>query len=57
MKQRNCPYEGTVTVGIVSLHVSECQSSACPCKEENDLYDVQRDQFSDRTGRIANQRP
>ena len=35
-------------IGIVNLHIDECQNSDCPCKEEYELYDIQTSQFSDR---------
>lgn len=35
-------------IGIVNLHIDECQNSDCPCKEEYELYDIHTSQFSDR---------
>jgi hypothetical protein len=27
-------------IGIVNLHIIECQNSDCPCKEDYELFDV-----------------
>ena len=35
-------------VGIVNLHVMECQNVDCPCKDEYELYDVTTNTFTDR---------
>jgi len=33
-------------IGIVNLHIVECQNSECPCKDEYELYDVTTGTFS-----------
>ena len=33
-------------IGIINIHVLECQNSECPCKDEYELYDVAWNQFS-----------
>lgn len=35
-------------IGIVNLHIIECQSIDCPCKDEYELFDVASNSFSDR---------
>jgi hypothetical protein len=32
-------------IGIINLHVAECQINDCPCKDEIDLYDINSHQF------------
>jgi len=32
-------------IGIVNIHIMECQNSDCPCKEEYELYDVATNMF------------
>ena len=35
-------------IGIINIHVLECQNSECPCKEEYELFDVSNNSFSQR---------
>lgn len=35
-------------IGIVNLHINECQNSDCACKDEYELFDVTTSQFSQR---------
>jgi hypothetical protein len=35
-------------IGIINLHVLECQNLECPCKDEYELFDVTTNQFSQR---------
>ena len=35
-------------VGIINLHVLECQNAECPCKDDYELYDVATSQFTER---------
>ena len=36
-------------IGIVNLHILECQNLDCPCKNDSELYDAVSDKFSDRS--------
>ena len=36
-------------IGIVNLHIMECQNKDCPCKSENELYDVSASVFTSRS--------
>lgn len=42
-------------IGIVNLHIDECQNAECPCKEETELYDVASNTFSDRNRQSPHQ--
>lgn len=44
--------ENATLIGIVNLHVLECQSMDCPCKNEAWLYDAGSSKFSKRDGKI-----
>lgn len=35
-------------IGLVNLHIDECQSPDCPCKEDYEIYDVNASKFLDR---------
>lgn len=35
-------------IGIINIHVLECQNNECPCKDEYELFDVNTNQFSVR---------
>ena len=35
-------------IGIINIHVLECQNQECPCKDEYELFDVTTNQFSIR---------
>lgn len=35
-------------IGIINIHVLECQNGECPCKDEYELFDVTTNQFSQR---------
>lgn len=35
-------------IGIINLHIMECQNSDCPCKDEVELYDVASNTFTER---------
>jgi len=37
-----------ILIGLVNLHMLECQNLNCPCKNENDLYDVNTESFIKR---------
>ena len=37
-------------IGIVNLHVLECQNSDCPCKNDVELFDINTGNFSKHTG-------
>ena len=39
-------------IGIVNLHVLECQNMECPCKNESALYDAASEKFSSRKGKF-----
>ena len=40
--------ENVSLIGIINLHVLECQNMGCPCKNEAELYDVNTGMFSKR---------
>lgn len=40
--------EDVTLIGIVNLHVLECQNPDCPCKNEASLFDASTSKFSDR---------
>ena len=40
--------ENVSLIGIINLHVLECQNSDCPCKNDAELYDADTGKFSDR---------
>ena len=40
--------EDVTLIGIVNLHVLECQNSDCPCKNEAELFDAATGKFSKR---------
>ena len=35
-------------IGIINIHVLECQNSECPCKDEYELFDVSTNVFTER---------
>ena len=35
-------------IGIINIHVLECQNSECPCKDEYELFDVTTNTFMPR---------
>ena len=40
--------ENVTLIGIVNLHVLECQNQDCPCKNDSELFDVSTGKFSER---------
>ena len=34
------PAQKMAMIGIVNLHIVECQNADCPCKDEYELFDV-----------------
>lgn len=42
--------EDVTLIGIVNLHVLECQFNDCPCKNESTLFDATTGKFSMRNG-------
>jgi hypothetical protein len=35
-------------IGIINLHIIECQNADCPCKDEYELFDISTNQFAER---------
>ena len=35
-------------IGIVNLHIFECQNVECPCKDEYELYDISSSTYQER---------
>ncbi len=45
----NCDQAQRMTIiGIVNIHIMECQNQDCPCKDDYELYDVSTNQFTER---------
>jgi hypothetical protein len=38
--------ERMTMIGIVNLHIIECQNSWCPCKDEFEMFDISTNQFT-----------
>lgn len=45
--------EDITLIGIVNLHVLECQNQECPCKNEAILYDITTSKFTQRNGKLT----
>ena len=45
----NKDHEHNMTmIGIINIHVLECQKLECPCKDEYELFDNRLNTFSER---------
>lgn len=44
--------EDVTIIGIINLHILECQNLECPCKNEYTLYDAASSKFSTREGNL-----
>lgn len=42
-------------IGIVNLHIIECQNAECPCKDEYELFDVINNVFHERNKNAPHQ--
>ena len=40
--------EKMTIVGVINLHIAECQNSECPCKDHNELFDIKTNDFQNR---------
>jgi hypothetical protein len=40
--------ERMTMIGIVNLHIAECQNADCPCKETYELFDIKMNDFQVR---------
>ncbi len=45
--------EDVTLIGIVNLHVLECQNADCPCKNDAELFDAATSKFSKRDSKVT----
>jgi len=40
-----CQQDRVVMIGVINLHITECQNIECPCKETYELFDIKMNDF------------